>query len=88
MIVVSDTSVISALIQVEHADLLPEIFGEVVIPVRVAEELAVSHPIPVPWLRIMAVRNRQMVAEFAERLDLVLSYFSINTWGMPISENG
>jgi predicted nucleic acid-binding protein len=44
MIVVSDTSVISALIQIGREELLLEIFGEVVIPEKVAAELAVSHP--------------------------------------------
>jgi len=39
MIVVSDTSVISALIQIGRAELLLEIFGEVVIPKKVAAEL-------------------------------------------------
>jgi predicted nucleic acid-binding protein len=43
MIVVSDTSVVSVLIQIGRIHLLAEIFGEVVIPVAVADELAELH---------------------------------------------
>ena len=42
MIVVSDTSAITALIQIDRVELLFEIFEGVVIPEAVAEELAVS----------------------------------------------
>ncbi len=43
MIVVSDTSVITALIQIGKAELLYAIFGSVLIPEAVARELSVSH---------------------------------------------
>lgn len=39
MVVVSDTSPISALLQVGHLELLPKLFGRVVVPEKVLEEL-------------------------------------------------
>lgn len=57
MIVVSDTSVITALIQIGRIDLLAEIFGGVVIPESVAGELAVSHVALPAWIRTMCVRK-------------------------------
>lgn len=70
MIVVSDTSVISALIQIGRAELLSEIFGAVVIPQAVADELMVCHiNLPV-WIQVREVRNRNAVHKWTESLDL------------------
>jgi len=41
MIVVSDTSSISALLRIGHADLLQRLYGEVLIPEAVRDELLV-----------------------------------------------
>lgn len=49
MIVVSDTSVITALIQIGRVELLSDLFGVVVIPPAVAAELAVCHVILPAW---------------------------------------
>lgn len=43
MIVVSDTSPVSNLIQIGHEGLLVELFGRVVIPPAVARELLLEH---------------------------------------------
>jgi uncharacterized protein len=69
MIVVSDTSAITALIQIDRVELLFEIFEGVVIPEAVAEELAVSHVALPPWIRTMCVRDPQSVAELRNQLD-------------------
>ncbi|MEY2914266.1 MAG: hypothetical protein ACK6A9_16650 [Dolichospermum sp.] len=45
MIIVSDTTPISELAKVDHLDLLPKLFGKVVIPQGVFDELQVGkHP--------------------------------------------
>ncbi len=69
MIVVSDTSAISALIQIERVDLLFEIFEGVVIPEAVAKELSVSHMVLPSWVRTMSVRNYLLVADLRNELD-------------------
>ena len=69
MIVVSDTSVVTALIQIGRIDLLVEIFGGVVIPEAVADELAVSHVALPAWIRTMSVRNRRVVEDLFVELD-------------------
>lgn len=69
MIVVSDTSVVTALIQIGRIDLLAEIFGGVVIPEAVADELAVSHVALPAWIRTMSVRNRRVVEDMYVELD-------------------
>lgn len=63
MIVVSDTSPIYYLVQIGHVDLLPELYGDVLIPPAVLDELghpgAPSHAwtrcLP-PWIRVVAPR--------------------------------
>ena len=48
MIVVSDTSPLTALLTVGEADLLTQLFGEVIIPEAVRDELLRNHaPLPV-----------------------------------------
>jgi predicted nucleic acid-binding protein len=69
MIVVSDTSVVTALIQIGRIDLLAGIFGAVVIPEAVADELAVSHVALPAWIRTMCVRNKRMVEDLFIELD-------------------
>jgi uncharacterized protein len=69
MIVVSDTSVVSALIQIGQVNLLSGIFGSVFIPEAVARELAVCHfDLPL-WIQTLRVRNKQLVEELCLELD-------------------
>jgi predicted nucleic acid-binding protein len=68
MIVVSDTSPLTALLTVGEENLLRKLFAEVVIPIAVRDELLRSHPVLPEWLRVEAVKN---VAE-ASRLSGVL----------------
>lgn len=69
MIVVSDTSVVTALIQIGRVQLLSDIFGSVIIPNAVAEELSVSHVALPPWIRSIRVRNEEAVISFRDELD-------------------
>jgi len=69
MIVVSDTSVVTALIQIGRVELLFDIFGVVVVPEAVADELAVSHVALPPWIRSVSVRGRSVVEDFCRELD-------------------
>lgn len=69
MIIVSDTSPISNLILVDHIHLLPQLFGTVVIPEAVYQELlanGINHPVTktiqvVDWLEVRSVINQQQV---------------------------
>ena len=70
MIIVSDTSAITSLIKIGQVDLLLEIFGAVLVPSAVLAELKVDHvDLPV-WVRERPVRDRSLVLELTEELDL------------------
>lgn len=73
MIVVSDTTPISELTKVGYLDLLPELFGEIVIPQGVYDELTTGqHPAvkivqDLSWLNVVVVvENKQAVAELQQ----------------------
>ena len=70
MIVVSDTSPVSALIQIGEAQLLQTLFAEVILPPAVERELRASHPSLPAFLQVRSVSNRERVNELAERLDV------------------
>ena len=57
MIVVSDTSPLTALLTVQQAELLVQLFGEVVIPEAVAAELLRCHDKLPSWLRVEPLRD-------------------------------
>jgi uncharacterized protein len=79
VIIVSDTSPIANLIVVESINLLPQLFGTIVIPAMVYQELLAngeSHPVTqtvrrVDWLQVRAVSDLSQVAalERDRRLD-------------------
>jgi predicted nucleic acid-binding protein len=69
MIVVSDTSPITALLAVERADLLKQLFGEVVIPNAVESELLRTHPALPGWLRVSSVQNSAKAIFYALSVD-------------------
>jgi hypothetical protein len=69
MIVVSDTSPITALLTVGHGELLVQLFGEVVIPRAVEAELQRSHPALPVWLRVQCVQDAGKVARYAQTVD-------------------
>lgn len=68
MIVVSDTSPITALLRVGEAELLPKLFQRVLIPPAVAEELRCRHPLP-PWMEVHPISDSERYAAFADKLD-------------------
>jgi predicted nucleic acid-binding protein len=69
MIVVSDTSPLTALLTVGEAGILTELFGEVVIPEAVRNELVPSHsPLP-DWLRVVAVKDISQARKYAQIVD-------------------
>jgi hypothetical protein len=80
VIIVSDTSPIANLIVVGYVDLLPQLFGTIVIPDVVNQELLANgenHPVTqtvmtVDWLDVRSVRDQSqvMVLEHDRRLDL------------------
>ena len=61
MIVVSDTSPLTALLTVGEAELLPKLFHEVIIPEAVRGELLRSHP--PGWLRVEGVKDTAQVSD-------------------------
>jgi predicted nucleic acid-binding protein len=70
MIVISDTSVITALIQIGQVAWLRELHRTVLIPRAVHQELLRHHPILPPFLEVCDVLNRETVARFEAELDL------------------
>ena len=70
MIVVSDTSPLTALLTVGVADLLPQLFSEVVIPEAVRNELRRGHSRLPSWLRVAAVANQTQARQYARIVDL------------------
>ncbi|NOS70774.1 MAG: DUF3368 domain-containing protein [Verrucomicrobia bacterium] len=69
MIVVSDTSPITTLLQIERANLLKQIYGEVLIPQAVRDELSVLHPVLPDFFQCVQVRNRTEVDRLCKELD-------------------
>lgn len=78
MIVVSDTSSITALITIQQIDLLRQLYGEVKIPPAVAEELLAYHTelpssiqtVPVSDIPLLSELNRQLDRGEAEAIVL------------------
>jgi len=69
MIVVSDTSPLTALLAVGEAELLPKLFHEVVIPEAVRAELCRSHPKLPDWLRVATVQDATQMAKYSQLVD-------------------
>ncbi len=78
MIVVSDTSPIGSLFLIDRLELLPAIFGEVVIPEKVFQELLVletsfGHDLTsvktAPWLFVRQAVDLEAVSRFRMELD-------------------
>jgi predicted nucleic acid-binding protein len=76
LIVVSDTSPILNLARIGRIDLLPALYGEVIIPSEVANELKrCAQDLPIPaldsmgWLTVAKARDRARVEQLREELD-------------------
>ena len=78
MTVVCNTSPITNLAAIAHLDLLHQLYGEIVIPQAVYDELtAVQHPVPgtlevqtLSWIQVQQVVDQSQVAEFQRKVDL------------------
>ena len=70
MIVISDTSPLTALLTIGLAEILPQLFTEVIIPEAVRDELLRSHPVLPPWLRVVAAQDQVQARLYALILDV------------------
>jgi predicted nucleic acid-binding protein len=70
MIVVSDTSPLTALLTVGEASILPELFGEVLVPEAVRNELLRTHLTLPAWLKVAGVKDPIQAAKYAQTVDL------------------
>jgi uncharacterized protein len=70
MIVVSDTSPITALLTIGAAGLLAQLFQDVIIPPAVRDELLRSHAVLPSWLQVRAVQSLEQVRKYAHTVDL------------------
>lgn len=70
MIVVSDTSCISNLLSVGQASLLPRLFGEVLIPPAVEDELLRFHSCLPDFVKCEAPSDQARLSRLREELDL------------------
>lgn len=69
MIVVADTSPLTALIQTGEEALLPMLFGRLIIPDAVRSELLAFHSDLPDWLETVSVANRALVERLSESID-------------------
>jgi predicted nucleic acid-binding protein len=69
MIVVSDTSPLTALLTIGQADLLSRLFGDVIIPQAVEIELRRNHPKLPPWIRVERVKDSAKAKQYATIVD-------------------
>jgi hypothetical protein len=69
MIVVSDTSPLTALLTVGEENLLPKLFTEVIIPEAVQVELLRNHARLPDWLRVAHVHNPARVDAYSKTVD-------------------
>jgi len=70
MIVVSNASPITALLQVDRADLLQRLFGEVLVPPSVHAELRRFHTAVPTFVRVQPLKDTAASAALAGSLDL------------------
>ncbi len=69
MLIVSDTSPVTALLQIGQAGLLPALFGRVLIPVAVKNELLRFHASLPDCLAVQAIRDQQAAQALSRMLD-------------------
>ncbi|MCC5632822.1 hypothetical protein LC613_35290 [Nostoc sphaeroides CHAB 2801] len=77
MTVVCNTSPITNLAAIAQLDLLRQVYGEIVIPVAVYDELtALTNPVPgtlevqkLSWIQVQRVVDQAQVVEFRRKVD-------------------
>ena len=70
MIVVSDTSAITSLLQIGRVEILARIYAEVFVPSAVADELTVFHTALPPFIRVVPVANPLECQRLLKLVDL------------------
>jgi hypothetical protein len=70
MLVVSDTSPVTALLQIGQGGLLPMLFDRVLIPAAVEAELLRFHPSLPDYLTVRAIQDQQTARTLSRDLDL------------------
>ena len=69
MIVVSDTSPLTALLSVGEEEILPRLFGQVVVPNAVRDELMRAHAALPDWLLVREVEDSAAALRLSSLLD-------------------
>ena len=69
MIVVSDTSALTSLLQISREDLLLRLYEEVKVPEAVEQELRRAHSSLPSWLQVISVRDRLAVTRLESQID-------------------
>ena len=74
MIVVSDTSVISNLAQIDHLALLHDLYGQIIVPIKVLDELKAHRSTMTKltgksWLTSQTITDSALYKELEESLD-------------------
>ena len=77
MIIVSDTSAISSLLIIDKLQLLPQIFGQIIIPLSVQKELLALNKfgfdttpiVQSDWIKIQDPLNQELVSQLELELD-------------------
>ena len=69
MIVVADTSPLTALLTLGEENLLPKLFAEVIIPDAVRTELLSNHVRLPDWLKVATVQNPAQVGKYSQIVD-------------------
>lgn len=69
MIVVSDTSPLTALLTVKESEILPQLFAEVIVPRAVWDELRRGHADLPDWLQMREVSDKQETTRLSALLD-------------------
>lgn len=69
MIVVSNTSPLTALLRIGRGDLLAILFGRVIIPPAVASELRRAHNVLPEWIGVQPLRCAEAVTPFLPTVD-------------------
>lgn len=78
MIIISDTSPISNLVQIGRLNLLSELFGEVIIPGAVDKEIEALEGFGVDielyrrssWIIVKSPQNKELLSELSQELDI------------------
>ena len=69
MIIVSDTSAVTSLLQIGRLEILPQLYREVVIPTEVAVELRRFHAMLPEFVRVVEVTDRARFDQLHAELD-------------------